>query len=280
MEEKKTTKNSNVKKNTKVGSKAATAKKNTTKKNSNASHKKVTKSNTSAKKGTNKNNSNKTVKNNVSAVVKEEKQNKNVVKEENIAKEEKKAQVKEEVKNNKKEEVKPVSKVKDTTDFGGDEIRKLLIIIGAVCAVMLAFYFITEVVLKNKKDKEPDGPLAAEVEPTIQYEEILMGSLLKQEETDYYVLVYDPEDIYLDMYMNYISNYTKSDEPLSVYKVNLGKDYNKKYIAEESNLTGSDITMIKVKGTTLIRVSNGSVYKSFEGNDAIIGRFKYMLDLD
>ncbi len=277
MEEKKTTKNSNVKKNTKVGSKVATTKKNTTKKSTNASHKKVTKGNNNTKKGTNKNNSNKTVKKNSTVVVEEEKQN-SVVKEESIVKEEKK--VKEEVKTNKKEEVKPVSKVKDTTDFGGDEIRKLLIIIGAVCAVMLAFYFITEVVLKNKKDKEPNKPSTAEVEPTIQYEEILMGSLLKQKETDYYVLVYDPEDIYLDMYMNYISNYKTSDEPLSVYRVNLGKDYNKAYIAEESNLTGSDITMVKVKGTTLIRVSNGSVYKSFEGNDAIIGRFKYMLDLD
>lgn len=279
MEEKKTTKNSNVKKNTKVGSKATTTKKNTTKKNSNASHKKVTKGNNNTKKGANKNNSNKTVKKNPTVVVKEEKQN-NVVKEENIVKEEKKVEVKEEVKNSKKEEVKPVSKVKDTTDFGGDEIRKLLIIIGAVCAVMLAFYFITEVVLKNKKDKKPNEPVAAEVEPTIQYEEILMGSLLNQKETDYYVLAYDPEDIYLDIYMNYISNYSQSDEPLSVYRVNLGKDYNKAYIAEESNLTGSDITMVKVKGTTLIRVSNGSVYKSFEGNDAIIGRFKYMLDVD
>lgn len=161
-------------------------------------------------------------------------------------------------------------------DFGGSEIRKLLIIIGAVCAVMLAFYFITEVVLKNKKDKtiEPDIKL----EPTIQYEQILMGSLFNQNENDYYVFVYDEDDILVDIYNQYLSTYKNSSDPVKVYKVNLSEDFNKSYISEESYLKGSDITKIKVTGTTLIRISDGEIYRAFEGYDEIIGRLKFMLE--
>lgn len=163
-------------------------------------------------------------------------------------------------------------------DFGSSEIRKLLIIIGAVCVVMLAFYFITEFVLKNKKDdsKEPE----IKIEPTIQYEQILMGSLFNQNEDDYYVLVYDEDDKLIDIYNQYLQTYKNSEDPVKVYKVNLSEDFNKTYINEESYLYGSDITKIKVTGTTLIRISEKEIYKAFEGYDEIISRLKFMLKKD
>lgn len=159
-------------------------------------------------------------------------------------------------------------------EFAGDEIRKLLIIIGAVCAVMLSFYFITEFVVKNKKgaDNKPNDQI--NIEPDIQYENILMGSLFKQNGSEYYVLAYDEEDILTEIYNQYISTYTKKEGHLNFYKVNLSSDYNKGYIAEESYLSGNDVTKIRVKETTLIRIKDGKIYKTYEGYENIKNKLK------
>lgn len=288
MKEDKTTKK-NVKRNTK-GNASTTAKKKTNGNSANAAKKVSTsKKASTTKTSTNKSGAKKPVAKKQPAKGTTKKQTPKTSK--NIVTDEVK-EIKNEIKETKVEEKTEVvvpkkevakqqkNKSMESTDFGGDEIRKLLIIIGAVCAVMLAFYFITEVVVNNKKKEENNDKKPAVVDPVIQYEEILMGSILNQAEADYYVLAYDPEDPMLSIYNNYISSYKGSDEPLKVYKVDLSKDYNKSYLAEESYLTGTDVSAVKVKGTTLIRVSEKSVYKSFEGKDAIIGRFKYMLNLD
>ena len=270
-----------TKKNTKSSANNKNTKTTSSKKTQNV--KKVTNNNSkkqTSKKQQSKNNSKTTVKENKKNTKQVEVQATKEIKEEKVAKVETIKSSEKQQPEVKNANIKPQkTQALESSDFGGSEIRKLLIIIGAVCAVMLAFYFITEVVVKNKKeDKEETNP--GVTESVIQYEEIIMGSLLNQNEEDYYVLAYDPEDPYLSIYNDFISSYKASEEPLKVYKVDLSKDFNKSYIADESYLAGTDVSAIKVKGTTLIRVSAKSVYKSFEGKDAIVARFKYMLNLD
>lgn len=233
--------------------------------------KKVTKGNNTTKKNTSSKNS-KTSKNTKSTTKKvENKGNKKVeIKDNNV---------KTEIVN--KKEVKISNNNNETSaDFGGEEIRKLLIIIGAVCAVMLAFYFITEVVLKNKKEntettKEPEITIESE----IQYEQILMGSLLNQDESTYYVFAYTEDDPMLDIYNQYLESYKNSDnEPLNVYRVNLSEDFNKSYVADESYLEGDDVTKVRVTGTTLIRIKNDEIYKYYEGYEEISEKLKSMID--
>lgn len=189
---------------------------------------------------------------------------------------------KETTKNN---ELKPLEKkymdsmnYQDDADFGGDEIRKLLIIIGAVCAVMLVFYFITDGVVKNKKDKPKEETPEVKIDPEIDYDHILMGSLFDQKEDSYYVLAYTEDDDFYPIYEAYLENYDKIEDHLKVYRVNLSDGFNKSYIADESYLEGSNINLIKVKGTTLIRIEEGYVYLSFETVDEIIGRLKYITE--
>lgn len=171
----------------------------------------------------------------------------------------------------------PNTKVTESNDdFSGDEIRKLLIIIGAVCAVMLSFYFITEFVIKNKKDKseENDKPVT---EAVIQYEQIVMGELFKQNENDYYVLAFVEDDPMLDVYTNYMKLYSEKEGAAKFYKVNLSDSFNKKYLADEAYVEGSDASKIRVKGTTLIRVKEYAVATSYQDYDAITGKFKRLI---
>ena len=205
--------------------------------------------------------------NNTKKVVKPE------VKKDEIKEIKKDTSVKETIKEEKVSKTKPVE---NNDDFGGDEIRKLLIIIGAVCAVMLSFYFITEFVIKNKKDKteETDKPAT---ETVIQYEQIVMGEIFKQNENDYYVLAFVEDDPMLDVYTNYMKLYSEKEGAAKFYKVNLSDSFNKKYLADEAYVEGSDASKIRVKGTTLIRVKEYAVATSYQDYDAITGKFKRLI---
>ena len=170
-------------------------------------------------------------------------------------------------------EVKKNSNSFDETneEFAGNEIRKLLIIIGAVCAVMLSFYFITEFVVKNKKDKKDDKP---KTETVIQYDEILMGSSLNQGSGEYYVFAYLENDDMLKIYKQYIDKYNKIDGHKKIYTVNLSNDFNKSYLSgsEEYYLEGNDASKIKVAGTTLIKVIDNSINYSYREFDTIVDK--------
>ena len=182
----------------------------------------------------------------------------------------------------KKEIVKEV-KVQKTNvpeteeEFGGDEIRKLLIIIGAVCAVMLAFYFITSFVIKPKEEKKDETEETTTVQ-TIQYEQILMGELFNQNENDYYVLAFVEDDPMLEVYTSYIKLYSEKEDAAKFYRVNLSDDMNKSYIGDEIYLEGSNIAKIKVKGTTLIRIKEHNIATSYTDYDAIKGKFERLMN--
>lgn len=264
MEDKKKT-NKTTNNSTKKGVKTTTSKKQSTNTNKSTSVKKTT----STKKSTGTKKDSVSSKKNVVVPKEESKkvETKKVVTKNNLKKDEKKIN----------KEINKSVKMMDTSD-STDEIRKLLIIIGAVCAVMLAFYFITEVVVKNKnKNNSNDNQNDIKIEADIQYEKILMGSLFNQSESDYYVYVYDTDDTMVDLYNQYISSYNNLKEHLKVYKVNLNEDYNKSYIANESYLSGGNIKDIKVTGTTIIRVKDKQISASYEGSEQILKKLKELV---
>lgn len=161
-------------------------------------------------------------------------------------------------------------------EFGGDEIRKLLIIIGAVCAVMLAFYFITSFVIKPKDEKKNESE-ETPTEQVIQYEQILMGELFNQNEDNYYVLAFVEDDPMLEVYTNYIKTYSEKEDAAKIYRVNLSDDMNKQYLGDENYIEGSNISKIKLKGTTLIRITNHNITTSYTDFDAIVGKFTRLI---
>ena len=171
----------------------------------------------------------------------------------------------------------PIStQINNDDEFAGNEIRKLLIIIGAVCAVMLSFYFITEFVLKNKKDKDNSSDTPKQ-ETVIQYEEILMGELFNKGKEEYYVLAYVENEPYMNLYNDYIKTYNSKEGHKKIYKVNLADDFNKSYIADEAYLEGGDITKIKVTGTTLIKVIDEKVNYSYTNTDTISDKLQRLI---
>lgn len=236
--------------------------------------KETNKKTTSAKKKNTSSKSNLNNKNNAQNTKKNKKGNKNIaqskkveVKEEKVKAKE--VEIKEEVVSTETPAAKETSK-KKKSNLSNNEFVKLLQLILIVTGIFLAFYLVTWLFTDNSDEnkKEEEKP-----EVSIQYDEILMSNLLKQKDLEYYVLAYDAEDKYYDSYNMYINTYSTQKDAKRVYTSVLSNGFNKKFYdkeLKESVIDAADISKLKLKDTSLIRVRRGTIRNVYEGHEEII----------
>ena len=156
---------------------------------------------------------------------------------------------------------------------GDDEVSKLIKIIISVVVIYLGFFILTKVSIdkKIKDNKEKEDMIEAE----IQFEEIILGNLLEQKESEYYVLVTFEDDVYNPLYNNYFISYSSKENALQKYNVNINNAFNKKHITDK---TDSDIENLMFKETTLLKIKYKKIYKIYEGREKIIEHLKKLID--
>jgi len=172
-------------------------------------------------------------------------------------------------KDNKKEQKKKDNKkkLKNIDKYvpeEGNEVQRLIKIGGGVLAVLIVFYIgfaIYHGDLFKKVEKEKEA---------IQDVEIMAGTSLTMEESDYYVLYYDfngDNKSYAEAFYNVYDN---KQEKSKMYKVNLGSGLNKAYVAANANeVNTSSSTSLKVIDVTLIRVQNGKPTEVYAGLEKV-----------
>ena len=168
----------------------------------------------------------------------------------------------------KVEKVKVEEKNKEIMPTTNNEMAKLVKIVLLITAIFLVFYGITLLVTENKTEETPV------TEATIQYDEILLSSLFEQPNNEYYVLVTKEDDDYLGVYSVYTSKYQSKENKLRLYSANLSSGFNSSYEAEESNLNTTKIEELKLKESTLLKISNKKIVASYEGSTKIIEHLK------
>ena len=137
-------------------------------------------------------------------------------------------------------------------------IANFLKIIAGVLVVFIVFYGITSLVT-NKK--------TAPVEANIQYDKILVGSILNRLESEYYVIVEASDDEEVSNYEVLISNYIKKENHLRFYKVDLSDPFNSNYIGAESVLDINNISEIRFNESTLLHIKDKKIVSYRQGND-------------
>ena len=143
----------------------------------------------------------------------------------------------------------------------------LIKIVLIVCAVLLVFYFIT--VLVNKKGSDTD--YSENTTPTIQYSKILVGQILNRNEDEYYVLVENENDQYLELYNYYLSS--DYEDALEYYTVDLSDVFNENHIGEETYVEG-DVSEFKFAETTLLKIKDGNVKRVYKTRDEIVSHLE------
>lgn len=153
-------------------------------------------------------------------------------------------------------------------------IGQLLKIVIIIVIAFVLFYLITYFVTKNNKTYSWENSSNASV---IQYDEIMFGTLLKQNSNEYYVLAMSNSNENKDIYNTYISMYKDKKGALKFYTIDLDSDFNKNYIADKSNFSITKISDLKVKGVTLLKIKNKVIVEYVEGNDKVIEKFKELV---
>ena len=146
--------------------------------------------------------------------------------------------------------------------------KSIIITLFVVLVVFLVFYLIT--VLINNNERRLNTKEKEESEVSIQYIEILGDDTFTMSPEEYYVLFYDsegPEAVYYD----YLVSQYSSLENRYIYKVDLNKGFNKKFITEDkSNKKAKKAGDLKVKDATLIRINDGKNVEYIEGSSQVI----------
>lgn len=153
-------------------------------------------------------------------------------------------------------------KINKVDDFNPISLIKFVVIV-VICFV--AFYGITMLVTNKKETKKET------IEPTIQYDEVLIGQILNRKNESYYVLVEDSSDEELAELAQYVgtTNNTKK-----VYYSELNNSFNKGYKSDSSNLNVDNISEIRFKTTSLLEIENGNIVSSYEEHDEILNTLK------
>lgn len=153
-----------------------------------------------------------------------------------------------------------------------DEAKKLGIFIVIIILLFGLFYALSTVIdHKDKKVNTKSEQNAA----VIQYDEIILGTLLTQSSENYYVLALSDDQN--DSYSSYMTTYKAKENAWKIYTSDLESPFNKRYVVtkeEKSNLNFDSVSELRIKEDTLFKVENHEVTEVFEGKEAILEQLK------
>lgn len=146
------------------------------------------------------------------------------------------------------------------------EIKKFILILGIVIILVIGVYFFTKIyVVKDTNDKDD-----TKTEITFNYNKTILGSLFNRPYDEYYVIVFDSEDLQANYYYNLVSSYQNKSNASKIYIADLNDSMNKKfYNKDESNPQAQEASELKVKDLTLIKIKNKKINRYLEDVDSI-----------
>lgn len=151
------------------------------------------------------------------------------------------------------------------TEFGINYFKIIVVLIVIFAIFYLITYFVT------KKDK------STEVEPTIQYKEVIAGNILNINQDDYFVLVEFEKDKYNSLYETYLTTYTSKEDSKPYYIVDMSKGFNKSYISSETKLDDESVSKFKFSETTLLKIQSGKVVEKYYTHETIMSALEKLI---
>jgi len=133
-----------------------------------------------------------------------------------------------------------------------------LIVILAILYLLTVFVFNKEEPIKRTNKKG-----------SIEYSQVVVGTIFKTLDSEYYVLAFDSEDVTNSYILNKATNYKSKNNALPLYTLDLSSEFNKNYVGKESNYEESSVDNLVFKGTTLIKIKDKKIVKFIENVEEI-----------
>lgn len=149
-----------------------------------------------------------------------------------------------------------------------DEFSKLIKIVLLVTVIMIVFYFVTTIVTRKANAIKTVKNLKTNEKAKIQYDSLIIGSMLKMDGS-YYVLIENEDDEKISEYKTLMQTIEANDEAPKIYTASLDNSFNNFYLNDESNYD-SNLENFRVRGTTLVKINNHKIEKTFDSYDDIL----------
>ena len=145
-------------------------------------------------------------------------------------------------------------------------IKKFIIIVLVLAVLIIGVYFFTRAfVTKDLKKAEEQ-----KTEITFDYTKTVLGALLNRPYDEYYVLVYNSEDLKANYYSGIVSSYQMKENAIKIYVADLNDSMNEKfYNSKKSNPNAKTIDELQVGDLTLIKVNDKTISKYIEKEEDI-----------
>ena len=144
------------------------------------------------------------------------------------------------------------------------EVKQGIIITIAVLAVVVIFFWLTAI--RVNRPYTISVPFVS-YQQEIQFDEILMGSILNRTEDKYFVFVRDADFVGNMAYEQLVS---MNEGNYRYYTVDLNNIFNREYQAEENNF---DQNNLQFKTSTILVIENGEIIEFLADKDAVFAYF-------
>lgn len=151
---------------------------------------------------------------------------------------------------------KKIRHIKETND-DTKEVKTLLIITLIIIVVAVGLYFLADSSLSKKKSEE-------RTEATINYSEIMIGTMFSRPYSEYYVFAYKNDDENASKFDNLYTKYDDKEDNPKIYFIDLANSFNESVLSDVSNKKPVKAEDVKIKNYALILVKNGKVAKYYE----------------
>ena len=146
-----------------------------------------------------------------------------------------------------------------------DMVKKVIKCLIIILVIFGGMYGITVLILNHSTDMT----YQKEENTTIQYREILAGTVFQKKDKEYFVLFYDANEDENNVYGDLLSDYEAKDDRLPIYYVDLGNSMNKSCISTESNEHANNAKELKINDSTLIRFKDQKIEDYVAGQEEI-----------
>ena len=168
----------------------------------------------------------------------------------------KKAKINNSKKNNKKEELVENNEI---------SVRMGVITVVILIVIFVGFYFLTDYLLSKRTNTTVKEPTV-----TTNTNDITFTNLLKQKESEYYVLaILESDKDNTTKYERYAKGLSK------VYYIDMTNSFNKNHIGEETKV-GENVKDIVISDTALFHIKGGKIEKYYVGYEDIT---EYLISL-
>ncbi len=158
------------------------------------------------------------------------------------------------------------------TSTNNNELVRLVKIIVIITVIMALIYVVTMIATKKADEVKKDDTSTSKktTKTEIQYDNIMIGTMLNKSGT-YYVLIEEDkkDDQRIGEYDQLVTTIKNKEGAIKIYKVDLTDAFNKVYKAKESNYYVDNISDFKVTGTTLLKIEDAKVVTAFDDYDGI-----------